>query len=346
MPGRVIAAVDCREPMTENDPSSVAIDPRPARRGMPPWLGLVLRAGMTVGLMAYAVRNVRWSDVGQQFAAGNWGWWIAGMVGSAAVQVVAGMRWAALARPLGFDRPRRFFIWRFFEGMFFNLCLPSAIGGDVIKAYRVGDSTSRRLLAGCSILADRLTGLAALGVLACTALAASRPTLSPVAVAAIGTAVLAAVLAAFWIGTRCLDRIFVMLPEEHAVRRFIARLLPYQERPMLLVKAIGWSFIVQMGGALVVGIMARTVGVELGPVVWFTVVPLVALLTVLPVSIGGMGMRETVMQSLLAQYYGVSPDKGLAVGLLWSLSTVVTGLLGGLLFLAERRPVAGPAEGA
>lgn len=324
--------------MTGNNPLPTAADGPSARRGMPPWLSLLVRTAVTAGLMAYATRTVKWSDVGGQLASGQWGWWIAGLLGNVAVQIVAGMRWAALARPLGFDRPRRFFIWRFFEGMFFNLCLPSSIGGDVVKAYRVGDSTSRRLLAGCSILADRLTGLAALGVLACTALAASRASLPPLAVAAIGAALLAAVLAALWIGTRCLDRILGLLPEEHAARRFVAQLLPYQERPMLLVNAIGWSFVVQMGGALVVGLMARTVGVELGPVVWFTVVPLVALLTVLPVSIGGMGMRETVVQSLLAQYYGVSPDKGIAVGLLWSLSTVVIGLLGGILFLIDRKP--------
>jgi uncharacterized membrane protein YbhN (UPF0104 family) len=329
--------------MAENDVHPVAGEPNPARRGLPPWLSLVLRTAITVGLMAYAVRDVRWSEIGGQLRAGHWGWWIAGLVGSAAVQAVAGIRWAALARPLGFDRPRRFFIWRFFEGMFFNLCLPSSIGGDVIKAYRVGDSTSRRLLAGCSILADRLTGLAALGVLACTALAASRTAWSPVAVAAVGTGVLIAVLAAFWIGTRCLDRIIGMLPTEHAGRRFIAQLLPYQTRPRLLVNAIGWSFIVQMGGALVVGVMARTVGVELGPVAWFSVVPLVALLTVLPVSIGGFGVRETAMANLLG-HYGVPADKGVAVALLWSLSAVVIGLLGGLLFAVDRQPAGFGAE--
>lgn len=331
-------------PEPEND-SALHAAAAPARRGLPPWLSLVLRTAITAGLMAYAVRDVQWNEMGRQLGGGQWGWWIAGIVGSIGVQIVAGIRWAALARPLGFDRPRRFFIWRFFEGMFFNQCLPSSIGGDVIKAYRVGDSTSRRLLAGCSILADRLTGLAALGVLACTAAAASRPSLSPLAVAGIGTGVLAAVLVGFWIGTRCLDRILGLLPPEHAARRFIARLLPYQERPILLVNAIGWSFVVQMGGALVVGLMARTVGVELGPVVWFSVVPLVALVTVLPVSIGGFGVRENAMQALLAQY-GVSADKGFAVALLWSLSTVVMGLLGGLLFVADRRPADWATEGS
>lgn len=323
--------------MTGNDPLPSAADGPSARRGMPPWLSLLVRTAVTAGLMAYAFRNEKWSDMGRLLASGHWGWWIAGLVGSAAVQVVAGMRWAALARPLGFDRPRRFFIWRFFEGMLFNSCLPSSIGGDVIKAYRVGDSTSRRLLAGCSILADRLTGLAALGVLAVTALAADRLDVSPIAVAAIGTAVLATVLAAFWIGTRCLDQVLVLLPAEHAARRFIAQLLPYQERPLLLVNAVGWSFIVQMGGALVVGLMARTVGVKLGAVAWFSVVPLVALLTVLPVSIGGFGVRESAMPALLA-HYAVPDEQGKAVALLWSLNTVVMALLGGILFLIDRKP--------
>jgi uncharacterized membrane protein YbhN (UPF0104 family) len=329
--------------MPGNDGDPVAVERAPGRRRLPHWLSLLLRTAITAGLMAYAVRTSRWSEIEGHLAAGQWGWWIAGLVGSAGVQAVAGMRWAALARPLGFDRPRRFFIWRFFEGMAFNICLPSAIGGDVIKAYRVGDSTSRRLLAGCSILADRLTGLAALGVLACTAWAASRTSLPPVAVAAVGGAVLAAVLAGFWIGTRCLDRILAMLPPDHAARRFIAQLLPYQTRPRLLVNAIGWSFIVQMGGALVVGIMARTVGVRLGPVVWFSVVPLVSLLTVLPMSIGGFGVREAAVQSLLA-HYGVPEGQALAVALLWSLSTVIMGLLGGLLFVADRQPTGATSE--
>jgi uncharacterized membrane protein YbhN (UPF0104 family) len=89
--------------------------------------------------------------------------------------------------------------------------------------------------------------------------------------------------------------------------------------------------------------MARTVGVELGPVAWFSVVPLVALLTVLPVSIGGFGVRETAMANLLG-HYGVPADKGVAVALLWSLSAVVIGLLGGLMFAVDRQPAGFGAE--
>ena len=324
------------------DASPVTVSP-PSRWRLPPWLNLLLRVAATGGLMAYAVRDMKWSDLGGHLRHANWKWWVAGLAASVMVQVIAGVRWAALARPLGFDRPRRFFIWRFFEGMFFSLCLPSSIGGDVIKAYRVGDTTSRRLLAGCSVLADRLTGLSALGVLAGTALAASKYGLGLASALGVALALLAGVLLAFWLGLQSIDRIMNLLPESHRARAFLAQLLPYQQRPQLILQAVGWSLIVQMGGAVVVALMARTLQVELPLVVWFSVVPLVALLMVLPVSIGGFGMRENAMANLLGKY-AVPKDQAIAVALLWGLGTILTGLVGGVLFLLDRRaePAAAP----
>ncbi len=109
----------------------------PARRGLlSGWPGIVLRLVATVLLMAYALRGITWGTFAALLANADWRWWIAGLATGIAVQIVAGVRWAALARPLGFPFSRRFFVWRFLEGSFFSLCLPSSIGGDVIKAHR------------------------------------------------------------------------------------------------------------------------------------------------------------------------------------------------------------------
>ncbi len=317
------------------DASNVA-DPPPAHRRLPPWLNLVLRLAATGALMAYAVRDVKWSDLSGHLRNAHWKWWLAGLAASVLVQVIAGVRWAALARPLGFLRPRRFFIWRFFEGMFFSLCLPSSIGGDVIKAYRVGDTTQRRLLAGCSVLADRLTGLAALGVLAVTALAGTKYALSLPATLAVGAALIALMLAVFMLGVASIDRLLAIIPAPHPAREFIARLLPYQQRPSLMAHAVGWSFIVQIGGAMAVGLMARSLGVVQPLATWFAVVPLVALAVVLPISINGVGVRENALAVLLAPH-GVAAESAVAVGLIWLASQIVTGLIGGGLFLIDRQ---------
>jgi len=182
-------------------------EPQARRPLLPPWVNAVGRVVITAALLAYALRGVKWHDheIDGQFREGmwsvltkaDWSWWLAGMATAVLVQVVAGIRWAELARPLGFDFPRRLFVWRFFEGMFFSLCLPSSIGGDVVKAYRIGDTTPRRLLAGCSVLADRLTGLSALAVLGGAALAARKYDLSLSVTLAVAAGLLTLVLGAF-----------------------------------------------------------------------------------------------------------------------------------------------------
>jgi glycosyltransferase 2 family protein len=314
-----------------------AAPPQPSR-SVAGWLGLVLRVAATVGLMAWAVKDIAWSRFLELLAAANWPWWLAGLAVTLVGQIIAGIRWAALARPLGFDFPRRFFVRRFFEGMFFSLCLPSSIGGDVVKAVRIGASTPLRLLAACSVLADRLTGLSALGVLVGTAVVARRQSLSTPATLGVFAGLLAAVLLAFWIGLALLDRVHAVLPEGSAARDFVGRLLPYRRQPSIVLLAVGWSFVVQLGGVLAVALVARALGVEQPPLVWVSVVPLVALAMVLPISIGGFGVRENALEFLL-RGYGVPSETGIAIALLWGLCTVLAGLVGGVLFLLERQPL-------
>ena len=310
--------------------------PAPRRGLLSGWRGLVLRLAATVLLMAYVLRGISWGKFAALVANADWQWWIAGLVTGIAVQVAAGVRWAALARPLGFPFSRRFFVWRFFEGSFFSLCLPGSIGGDVVKAYRVGDTRQRRLLAGCSVLADRLTGLAALGVLAGAAFAGAKYGLPLAATLAVGGVLLLLTLTVFMGGVASIDRLLTFVPAPHPAREFIARLMPYQQRPILMAQAVGWSFIVQMGGAAAVGLMARSLGVKQPLSIWFAVVPLVALAVVLPISINGVGVRENALAVLLAPY-GVAAESAVAVGLLWLASQIVTGLIGGGLFLIDRQ---------
>ncbi len=317
--------------------------PSNRRRPMPPWLNLVLRLSITAALLAYALKGVDWPKFTALLLQADWRWWAVGLVTGMLVQAVAGVRWAALARPLGFDFSRRFFVWRFFEGMFFSLCLPSSIGGDVIKAYRIGDTTSRRLLAGCSVLADRLTGLSALAVLGGAAFASRKYDLSLPVTLAVATVLLAVALAVFLLAVSFLDRIVAMLPEGSPVRGFLAQLLPYQQRPSLIAKAVAWSFVVQAGGALGVGLSARALGVDQPLSLWFAVVPLVALAMVLPISIGGFGVRENAMTLLLSEQ-GVPSDRAVGVALLWGLSTIIIGLVGGVLFLLDREPTSTAAK--
>jgi uncharacterized membrane protein YbhN (UPF0104 family) len=324
-------------PTEETGFAPTVADQPAVRRRLPGWLNITLRLAATVALMALALRGVEWPKLAGLFAKIDWRWWAAGLATSMFVQVVAAVRWAALARPIGFPFSIGLFIWRFFEGMFFSLCLPTTIGGDVVKAYRLADTTHGRLLAGCTVLADRLTGLTALGVLAGAALIGKETGFGLAATLAVGAGLLLAALAVIWLGVGSLDKLLTIFPEPHAARQFIARLLPYQLRPSLMVKAVGWSLVVQAGGAISVAFIARGIGIDLPLSIWFAVVPLIALAMVLPISISGVGVREGGLAMLLAPS-GVASEQAVAIGLLWFLSTILMGLVGGALFLLDRNP--------
>jgi uncharacterized membrane protein YbhN (UPF0104 family) len=304
---------------------------------LPAWLVPAARLLATLALMAFVLSGIEWQKLLGVLKDCDWRWWAAGLAVAMAAQAIAAIRWAALARPIGFPYAVGFFVWRFFEGQFFNLCLPSSIGGDVVKAYRMADSTAGRLLAGCTVLADRLTGLTALAVLAGTAILARQYSFDWAAALAVGAGLMAAAGTIFWISVGSLNRLLDLIPEHHPSRQFISRLLPYQQRPALMTQAIAWSLLVQMGGAVSVALMARALGVALPMSVWFAVVPLVALAMVVPISIAGVGIREEGLEFLLKP--DVLPEQAVAIGLLWFLATILTGIVGGVLFLLDRKPV-------
>jgi uncharacterized membrane protein YbhN (UPF0104 family) len=286
--------------------------------------------------MALALRGIDWERFGVLLRGVAWGWWSLALVLALSVQVVAAIRWAVLARPVGFGLPVTAFVRRFFEGLFFNLFLPTSIGGDVVKAYRLADSTPGRVLAACTVLADRLAGLTAMGVIAVTALVAHRRGLATLPALAVGGALTAAVLATARFVVGNLERILKLMPASRAVEIVAARLLPYQRRPGLVASAIAWGLVVQVGGVLSVACIGRALGVEVGLATWFIVVPLVNLAMLLPISIGGVGVREGMMALLLAPS-GVSRETAVAVGMLTLLTAVVCGIVGGLSLLADAR---------
>lgn len=315
------------------DPSAVPLPSAPRRRGR---LTLLLRVAGTIGLMALAVRGVEWSRLGEAFRGVDWRWWIAGLAILVAVQFVAALRWALLARPVGFDLPLSAFVRRYFEGLFFNLVLPTSIGGDVVKAYRLSDTAGGRILAACTVLADRVAGLVALMVIALTAWAAQRYALGFPQALLVGAGLAGAVFVVATTVVGNLGRVARLLPDVAPVEAAVARLLPYQERPGLVTSAIGWGLIVQIGGVLSVACVGRALGVDVDLHTWFIVVPLVNLTMVLPISIGGVGVREGMLSVLLAPF-GVPKETAVAVGLLTLLTAVVCGLLGGMVFLADDR---------
>jgi glycosyltransferase involved in cell wall biosynthesis/uncharacterized membrane protein YbhN (UPF0104 family) len=291
-----------------------------------------LRAAAGGGLIAFLATRTDWQPVAAAIEGMHWEFWLAAAAIYLGSQVVSAWRWAALARPLGFAFPQRHFTQLYFEGMFFSLCLPSSIGGDVVKAYRLAPTAAGRVLAGCTVLADRATGLVGLFVIGLTALAARSFDLSLISAFAAGAGILVAALASVSLGLAILNRLVRLLPADGRISRLFGQLLPYHARPEVFRRAIGWGLIVQLLNVLVVVQLGQAMGLRIPLVAYFIAVPVVALLTLLPVSVSGVGVREGGLAWMLASY-GVGQGMGITLGILWFLVTVAGGLVGGLAYM-------------
>ena len=81
---------------------------------------------------------------------------------------MSSLRWRLMARAQGFDGSPLRYVGYYFIGMFFNLALPTSVGGDVVRVWYLaghdgaGPASGRRLAALVSVLADRVNGVVVL----------------------------------------------------------------------------------------------------------------------------------------------------------------------------------------
>ncbi|MBX7167876.1 MAG: glycosyltransferase [Pirellulales bacterium] len=312
------------------DPSHDDLSPSFQLAG-PSW-GFVLRIAVTGALVLYLADQIDWAEMVHSLGQVGWSYWFAALGVYLVAQTISSVRWGGLARAVALGASHGQFLQLYFEGMFFSLCLPTSVGGDVVKAYRLAPTLATRVLAGCTVLADRLTGLTALLSIATVAIIGQ--SLAAGLVSWIAVIVLVGAAVAF------LTRAGLVLAQQHAARltllprvgRLIGALQPYFDRPPVIAAALAWSLAIQALNIVCVWTLGQALGLEIPASAYCVAVPIVSLLTVLPLSINGVGIREGGLALLLAGY-GMTHEAGIALGLLWFLVVMASGLIGGAVYL-------------
>ena len=301
---------------------------------------LVLKVLVTAALIWFAFQDVTFGQLGVRLAGADAGLLLAALTVLLMMSILAGARWRAVSwlagAPLGHLAAQR----GLFVGLFFNQTLPSSIGGDAMRIWLVGRAGAPLSAAIASVFLDRAIGLAALAwtsVLGAGALIAGGNIGAWLGVVSILLAVLAvagfALLVAFGGGAgRGLEARGWTRPVRAAAQA--ARRLVRMRRLGLavLAQSLAVHLLLVAAAALIFAALGAPV-----PVFYLVgAVPLVMLLAVLPVSLGGWGVRETAMVAALAPV-AVSPADSLTGAVLLGLGLLVAGLPGGIWWLAARR---------
>ena len=237
----------------------------------------------------------------------------------------------ALGRPLG----ARFAVELTFVGTLFNQALPSAVGGDAIRAWRLRNDGRSWQEALVAVFLDRASGVVVLAMLAAAAVAvepsaALASLRAPLlAVAAVG--VVAIVLLAGADRFRLLPRRMREVLATSAVPAGMRALLATR----LAAPAAAWSAVSHMLAALAAYWLAAALGVDVALGTFLTAALCMLLATMIPLSYAGWGIREAGAVWLFAQL-GVPAEQALAISVLFGAALLAAALPGLTFWLAPQ----------
>jgi glycosyltransferase 2 family protein len=242
--------------------------------------------------------------------------------------LVSAHRWALLLEE---QYPLKRIFSLYMIGCFFNNLLPGAIGGDAVKAYYLYKDTRKGGSSIGSVFMDRYIGLCALLFLGFISSIAAFNELK-----SIGMHLVIPALFFLFIGGSLL---FFWL---RIGRRFstISDFYDYFHRSVrnktMLLKAFGLSLVVQALSLLMIYLIARGIDQDLTFTALFVFVPIIHVITMLPISISGLGIRESAFV-LLFGLTGVPSEASMSISFLWFLSIVTASLIGLVEYLRMQR---------
>jgi uncharacterized protein (TIRG00374 family) len=236
-------------------------------------------------------------------------------------------------------------LWRIYAyysiGRFFNLILPTSMGGDVVRIFQLAKYTGDKNTSAASVIVERFTGLIVLMLTAILAVIVNQKVFNQMwlsvalTVASIGLGIIV------WI---VLDgRVFSLLHEKLGLRiKIIGKILNKLNKIRLTIlefkankNAMFWaiinSVIFQFLAIINVWITSKAFSDELGFLTCLIAVPVILFIMNIPFSIGGIGLMEFGYVYTLS-LFGISPSLAISTALLIRAKGIIDALIGGMLF--------------
>ncbi|MGD8473703.1 MAG: lysylphosphatidylglycerol synthase transmembrane domain-containing protein [Anaerolineae bacterium] len=251
---------------------------------------------------------------------------------------VRAYRWGSLVWALGIKASWARLTGLFFVGTFYNLFLPTGLGGDAVKMYELSREDGDAASAVSSVLVDRFLGLFILLAMALLVLAGShqlvrRDVRAVIVIGFFGCLLgVLLLLQRTWIegwGRRLgLDR---LLGRFKILRQLYGSIHLYGTAALAraTMASVVWNLIL----ILVYYLIGLSVGVDLSIGYYLLFVPVISVLLVVP-SVGGLGIREGATVLLFSRV-GVSETQALALALAYDVLLVASALIGGVIYIRQ-----------
>ena len=305
-------------------------------------IAFAAKLAVSGALFGFLLSRVEIGDLTARIAGATPGLFALAALVLAAQAIVCTLRWSAVLNAI--EAPLKFLkvLQIFLIGTFFNQTLPSSVGGDPVRMYKAHPAGLSVAGAVNGVMLERAATVVGLVIL----VAATQPVFAArVGDAAPWMAPAVALFAIAMVAGLALVMVLDRLPERFhrwRVVRGMAALGRDSRRlflsPVHAGKAIGWSVIGHANIAFGVSLLAASMKIDASWLDCMALVPPVLLVTTIPISIAGWGVREGAMVAGFG-FIGVATADALALSVLFGLLVIALSLPGGAiwLFSGERR---------
>jgi glycosyltransferase 2 family protein len=252
-------------------------------------------------------------------------------------QLICSERWRIFASSLKMKGGYRNFVQMYFVGMFFNIGLPSLVGGDAIKAYILSRKNNKPLHIGlASVLQDRAAGLISLLLYGLIAILLYPITWRGFPLWIAYVICWAGVALTLWVmlkGER-LYRRFLIPDSDAFLQRVLRMIAEFHQalgmsnlKPGAFLRIALYSFI---NSGLVLWLFQQVTvaaGHRVDIVPFSALFPIVTLATMLPITLSGLGVREWCYVEALS-LVGIPRNTGFIISLATSALLLLCNLAG------------------
>ena len=301
----------------------------------------LLRLAATALILTLIMRSINTAQVWQVLKQTRLDYLAAALLLQFGSTAVSAYRWQLIMQNLQFGQSFAFYWRSYFKGMFFNQGLPTSIGGDAVRMLDIASLGFRKRDALYGVMVDRIIGLGALMSLTLLAYLLSpdllpkqvhRPILLIISLGAVGFFGIFFIKYFTWLSR------FPKLAIISIIAERLHQALSSQR--VLLVMA---SLLIPIFALLGFFATGWALGLRYNLMTYFAIVPPALVLTVIPISVAGWGVREGALVGLFS-LIGADKTAVLMMSLLYGITLIIVSLPGLITYLKGRHHLKASSE--
>lgn len=238
---------------------------------------------------------------------------------------ISSFRWKSLLIHEKSNEVSRWYLLKlYFMGAFFNNFMPTSIGGDVFKMYKLGKKIKDPATGFTSVFTERFTGIVMLFLIGLLSIGKN-----------LGWGV---IILLIWFFVAMYIGMFVLKVLGGKIKFFgdiYNSLMVYKNHLKVLWFAMFTSFLIQLLAISTQYLLFVAVGIKLPLFYSLMAFPIITLVGFFVPSINGLGVQDTLYASMFS-LVGVSTSTAISVSVMYHMVRMGVSLIGGVMYALDR----------